>query len=97
VLFAGVIAIPAIGWWRFNLNPILGFWFAYVVTRPLGASFADWFSKPPAITGVNLGDGTVSRLALVVFVPIVIWVALSKLDVQPGHNAPARTEVPVPA
>jgi uncharacterized membrane-anchored protein len=97
VLFAGVIAIPAIGWWRFNLNPILGFWFAYVVTRPLGASFADWFSKPPAITGVNQGDGTVSRLALVVFVPIVIWVALSKLDVQPGHNAPARTEVPVPA
>jgi uncharacterized membrane-anchored protein len=86
LLFAGVIAIPAIGWWRFNMNPIFAFWFAYVVTRPLGASFADWFSKPSSITGLGLGNGTVSLLALVVFVPIVAWVAISKLDVQPGRG-----------
>ena len=47
LLFAAIIAIPAIGWWRFNMNPIVAFWFAYIVTRPLGASFADGFSKPP--------------------------------------------------
>ena len=40
-LFAVVFAIPGIAWWRFNLNPVLAFWAAYVVTRPLGASFAD--------------------------------------------------------
>ncbi|MFZ0090470.1 MAG: hypothetical protein WAL63_13235 [Solirubrobacteraceae bacterium] len=45
-VFAAIIAIPAIGWWRFDWNPIVAFWFAYIVTRPLGASFADWFSKP---------------------------------------------------
>ena len=103
LLFAGVIAIPAIGWWRFNMNPILAFWFAYVVTRPLGASFADWFSKPSSITGLGLGNGTVSLLALVVFVPIVAWVAISKIDVQPGrgpHPHPrhrAEHTVPQPA
>ena len=59
VLFASVIAIPAIGWWRFNMNPIVAFWFAYIVTSPLGASFADWFSKPTN-GGLGLGDGTVS-------------------------------------
>jgi uncharacterized membrane-anchored protein len=92
LLFAGVIAIPAIGWWRFNMNPIVGFWFAYIVTRPLGASFADWFSKPPAITGLALGNGLVSWMSLAVFVPIVAWVAITKLDVLPGHNARARPE-----
>ena len=74
VLFASVIAIPAVGWWRFDLNPILAFWFAYIVTRPLGASFADGFSKH-GNTGLGLGDGTVSALALMVFVGLVAYVA----------------------
>ncbi len=82
LLFAAIIAIPAIGWWRFSMNPILAFWFAYVVTRPLGASFADWFSKPVAQTGLGLGDGTVSALALVMFIALVAYVALTKCDVQ---------------
>ena len=57
VLFAGVIAIPAIGYWRFSWNPILAFWVAYVVTRPLGASFADWMGKPVSLGGLGLGPG----------------------------------------
>jgi uncharacterized membrane-anchored protein len=81
VLFAFVIAIPAAGWARGRFNPIFAFWFAYVVTRPLGASFADGFSKP-ANGGLGLGDGTVSLIALVVFVGLVAWVALTKRDVQ---------------
>ena len=42
LLFATVISIPAIGYFRFGMGSILAFWFAYVVTRPLGASVADW-------------------------------------------------------
>jgi uncharacterized membrane-anchored protein len=91
VLFAIIIAIPAIGWWRGMLNPIVAFWAAYVVTRPLGASFADWFSKPPSIGGMGLGDGVVSALALVVFIALVAYVSITKPDVQPhagGHWHP---------
>jgi uncharacterized membrane-anchored protein len=82
VLFAAIIAIPAVGWWRFRLNPIVAFWFAYIVTRPLGASFADWFSKPPSITGLGLGDGAVSAVALIVFIALVAYVAVTKPDIQ---------------
>jgi uncharacterized membrane-anchored protein len=82
VLFSGVIAIPAIGWWRFHMNSIFAFWFAYIVTRPIGASIADWLSKPPSISGLGLGDGTVSALALIVFVSLVAYVTLTKRDVQ---------------
>jgi uncharacterized membrane-anchored protein len=91
VLFISIIAIPAVGWWRFDLNPIVAFWFAYIVTRPIGASFADWFSKPPAITGLGLGDGTVSGLALIAFVALVAYVTATKRDVQ---GAPPRAQQP---
>ena len=81
LLFAVIIAIPALGWWRGRFNPIFAFWFAYVVTRPLGASFADGFSKPTN-GGLGLGDGTVSLIALIIFVALVTWVTLTKRDVQ---------------
>ena len=54
-LFAGIIAIPAIGYWKFGWNPIFSFWFAYVVTRPLGASFADWMGKPQERSAASAG------------------------------------------
>jgi uncharacterized membrane-anchored protein len=84
-LFAVVFAIPGIAWWRFNLNPILAFWAAYVVTRPLGASIADGFSKPTN-GGLGWGDGTVSAIALVAFVALVGYVAVTKRDVQRRHH-----------
>jgi uncharacterized membrane-anchored protein len=97
VLFAAVISIPAVGWWRFNMNPIVAFWFAYVVTRPLGASFADGFSKHTN-GGLGLGDGTVSAIALVVFVALVAYVASTKRDIQSvaeeGRPQPRHVEQP---
>ncbi len=93
LLFAAIIAIPAIGWWRFNMNPIFAFWFAYIVTRPLGASFADWFSKPQSKTGLGLGDGTVSALALIVFIALVAYVTVTKCDVQSEHEPVAHASM----
>jgi uncharacterized membrane-anchored protein len=86
ILFAAVISIPAIGWWRFRLNPILAFWLAYVVTRPLGASFADGFSKPKN-GGLGLGDGPISAVALLMFIGLVAYVAVTKFDVQTASHA----------
>ena len=86
VLFAAIISIPAVGWWRFGLNPIFAFWFAYILTRPLGASFADWFSKPTN-GGLGVGDGTVSGLALIAFIALVAYIAVTKVDVQDALHA----------
>jgi uncharacterized membrane-anchored protein len=86
VVFAAIITIPAIGWWRFKLHPIIAFWFAYVVTRPLGASFADWFSKPTN-GGLGNGDGTVSAVALLFFLGLLAYVAITKCDVQPARRS----------
>ncbi len=86
LLFAAAISIPAVGWSRYRLNPIFAFWFAYVITRPLGASFADGFSKH-AGGGLALGDGAVSAIALVVFVALVAYVAITRSDVQGAPHA----------
>ena len=99
VLFAVVFALPAVGWWRGQLNPTVAFWAAYVVTRPLGASFADGFSKPTN-GGLGWGDGTVSAVALIVFIALVAYVAITKHDVQqpvsPTAHHPHRPHLPHP-
>jgi uncharacterized membrane-anchored protein len=68
-LFAAIIAIPALGYFRFGMGSILAFWFAYVVTRPLGASVADWLAKPE---GVGLGTGLVS-LGFAAAIALIVW------------------------
>jgi uncharacterized membrane-anchored protein len=79
MLFLGIIMIPLLAW-RLGLNDVVAFWFAYVVTRPLGASFADFVSKPHNISGINFGDGATAGTA---FAALVILVAV--LD-RTGHG-----------
>ncbi|MCI4658123.1 COG4705 family protein [Cryobacterium zhongshanensis] len=73
IVFAVLIAIPAVAYLRFGMNATLAFWFAYVLTRPLGASFADWAAVSPARGGLDLGTGPVS---LVLALAILALVAL---------------------
>jgi uncharacterized membrane-anchored protein len=88
LLFTGLIAVPAIGYWRFRWNPIFSFWFAYVVTRPLGASYADWLGKPKALGGLGLGDGPVALVLTFAIVVLVAFLVVTRLDVQ---GSPAET------
>ncbi|WP_230209223.1 hypothetical protein [Nostocoides sp. HKS02] len=71
VLFAVVIAVPAIAHRSLGLNAIVAFWFAYIVTRPLGASFADWLGVPASRRGLDLGTGPVT-LALAVVIAVLV-------------------------
>jgi uncharacterized membrane-anchored protein len=82
VLFGVVILIPAVAWWRFNLNGVVAFWFAYVVTRPLGASFADYISKPPNTSGIGLGDGPTALVFTLAVAVLVLYLAIAKPDIQ---------------
>ena len=43
-----------------GMNAVLAFWAAYVLTRPVGASFADWFGQPEVRGGLGLGSGRVA-------------------------------------
>lgn len=80
--FLGVILVPAIAWRWLGLNSIAAFWAAYVVTRPLGASFSDWFSKPAYLTGLNFGNGRTAIVFAVVVFGLVAYLAVAKPDVR---------------
>lgn len=85
-IFGLAMAVPAVAWRVGLLSPIVAFWSCYVLTRPLGASFADGFSKPISETGLGVGDGPVAAIGLVAFVVLVAYLARTKRDIQaPGY------------
>ena len=81
LIFGGVIAIVAIAYWRPRLNPVLAFWIAYILTRPLGASIGDYLSQPVDAGGLGLGPEITSGLFLVAILASVIYLAVTKADV----------------
>jgi uncharacterized membrane-anchored protein len=87
ILFGVAILIPAVAWWRFNLNAVVAFWCAYVLTRPLGASFADYISKPASLSGIGFGDGPTALVFTIAVAALVLYLALVRPDIQrPGSG-----------
>src|SRR6478672_4670722 len=80
LLFAAIIAIPAVGYFRFEMNSILAFWFAYVVTRPLGASVADWLAVSHQRGGLALGTGPVSLVLAAAIAGLVAYLSATGKD-----------------
>jgi uncharacterized membrane-anchored protein len=95
--FFAVILLPALAWRRFGLNSIAAFWLAYVVTRPLGASIADYISKPSSTTGVGFGNGPTAVVFAVATFVLVSYLAIARPDIQQsGGPATEDTRSPSP-
>jgi uncharacterized membrane-anchored protein len=92
VLFLVIIMIPAIAWRGFGLNAVIAFWSAYVVTRPLGASIADYVSKAPSISGLGFGDGRTALVAALAVAIGVAYLAITRTGIQDpaGPASPGR-------
>jgi uncharacterized membrane-anchored protein len=82
VLFFVIIMIPAVAWRGFGLNAVVAFWSAYVVTRPLGASIADYVSKAPSLSGLGFGDGRTALIAAAAVAVGVAYLAITRGDIQ---------------
>jgi len=82
LLFIGVFAVPSLLFAARRRHGVLCFWFAYVATRPLGASFADWVAKPRHDGGLGHGDGLVVVVLGLLIVALVGYLSASGADVQ---------------
>lgn len=82
VIFAVLFLLPGIYFWVTRSHAILTFWIAYILTRPLGASFADWLGKPESVGGIGLGDGTVAIVLGILIVAAVAYLTLTRRDAQ---------------
>jgi uncharacterized membrane-anchored protein len=89
VVFAVLFLLPGIAYYAGGLNPILAFWASYVLTRPLGASFADWTGKSVHAGGLGIGDGTVAAILAALIVTGVSYLTVTRSD-QPTADAEQR-------
>jgi uncharacterized membrane-anchored protein len=76
LLFAVLFVIPALAYRFAGLNAIVAFWLAYILTRPFGASFADWVGRSRSLSGLGLGTGSVSLVLTIVIVILVGFLSL---------------------
>ena len=76
--------------WKLGANPVLSFWLAYVLTRPLGANLGDWLALPKAEGGLNIGTAGTSVIFLAAILGTVTYLAIKRPDViekQSTHQA----------
>ena len=101
IWFSVAFAAVAVAHWKFGLNSILAFWICYVLTRPVGASFADYVAFPHAVGGLGVGHGAVALVLTFLIVIFVGYLAVTRKDVEgaapsarPGHRraVPPATE-----
>lgn len=82
-LFAGIFLVPVIAYRFAGMNAIVAFWFAYILTRPLGASFADWLGVPHSLGGLDLGRAAVAVGLTIAIVIVVACLSITRVDVGP--------------
>ena len=80
VLYAVLFALPGLAWAAGRMGDIAAFWVAYVLTRPLGASFADWLGFPPSAGGIGLGHVVTTVLFGLPIVALVAYISASRID-----------------
>jgi uncharacterized membrane-anchored protein len=96
VIFAVLISVPALSYRLLGLNGVVAFWSAYVVTRPLGASFADWMGKSHRVGGLGLGDGLVSLGLTVLIVGLVGYMTVTGHGASGPATAPSAPAIVLP-
>src|SRR5262245_52399298 len=75
LLFAAVIGSIAAAYLFLNLDAVLAFWLAYILTRPLGASMGDLLAKIPDLGGLGFGTTVTSLVFLLTIVGLVAYLA----------------------
>jgi uncharacterized membrane-anchored protein len=100
LVFCALIVVPALAVRFLGLNAVVGFWIAYVLTRPLGASFADWMSGPHGHSGLGLGAPMVAILWALPVVGLVGYLTVADVrrrpdapDIAAGPDANARLKL----
>jgi uncharacterized membrane-anchored protein len=88
LLFAGAIALTAAVWFIGRRGPVLCFWIAYVLTRPLGASTGDLLSASTKDGGLGVGTITTSIVFFVVIAAIISFLVIRvRRDEEPAPRS----------
>ncbi|MFJ1868735.1 hypothetical protein ACIOD1_29475 [Streptomyces sp. NPDC088097] len=81
-VFTALIVLPALAHVRLGLGAVAAFWSAYVLTRPLGASFADWMAVPHTRGGLDVGLGPVTLGWTLLILALVTYLGSTRRDIE---------------
>jgi len=84
VAIFGALIAAIYGAFRLGANPVLTFWLAYILTRPLGASLGDLLSQARTYGGLGLGTVTTSIAFLAVIVVLVMLLSVGPKTAEEG-------------
>src|SRR6476659_10316124 len=79
LLPAGLLAAVFVAW-RLGMGPVLSFWLAYILTRPLGANIGDFLASPTKDGGLGLGTLVTSVMFLGTILATVIYLTVTNKD-----------------
>jgi len=85
LMFGALIAAVTFTYYVFKANAVLAFWMAYILTRPLGASFGDLLSQSVTDGGLGLGAVITSMIFLSTILGLVVYLTLTRRDVIETH------------
>ncbi len=92
-LIAGLLLLAALAHYFTKLSGVFLFWFAFVLTRPFGATFGDLLTKSPERGGLDLGTYGASAFFATILV-FALWrearVEAAKLRHFGPDTQPAR-------
>ncbi|MEZ5830735.1 MAG: hypothetical protein R3D05_06110 [Dongiaceae bacterium] len=77
IIFAAIVAGIAFAYFVFQIDGILAFWLAYILTRPVGASFGDLLSQPTEYGGFGLGTVVTSWIFLGTIALVVVYMTVT--------------------
>lgn len=68
---AGIILVVVLTHYFTKINQIVLFWIAFIFTRPFGATFGDFLTKPIAKGGLDLGTLNASFVSVLVIIVLI--------------------------
>ncbi|MEP7091663.1 MAG: hypothetical protein ABI776_16305 [Nocardioidaceae bacterium] len=74
------LILAVLGSWRLGAGPVLCFWLAYILTRPLGANIGDFLASPKTDGGLGLGTLGTSVLFLGTILAVVVYLTKTHKD-----------------
>lgn len=77
-LIGGIISLITLASYITQLNRVMLFWIAFVLTRPFGATFGDLLTKPLEKGG--LGFGTIGSSIILTFILVACVIHVSRAD-----------------
>ena len=90
LLPAGLILTVLVAW-KAGMGPVLSFWLAYILTRPLGANIGDFLSADKSEGGLALGTLWTSVLFLGAILATVVYLQITGTDRTERREADLAT------